>query len=294
RTLEAMQLDTKRTLDALVARHAGSEAQRDRILANRFYARIADTLAGTHEYMAMEKLYELATEGDHETIVVDTPPTRSALSFLDAPRRMTDFLGGRFLRFMLAPTSVGARGTLRLTALGAQAFGRALRAITGGELLADTAEFLSAFEGMYDGFKRRAAAVLDLLRRPGTRFVIVTSPEPGAMDEAGYFAERLAEAGMPLAAVVANRTHLGRPRLDPAVAGAVPRLEGGAPAARALAAAIRTRLAWQAVEDREAAALDAFHARHGGVLLTTVPDLGRDVHDLPGLRRLASALFEGG
>ncbi|MCA1726618.1 MAG: AAA family ATPase, partial [Actinobacteria bacterium] len=152
-TLDAMQLDTKRALDELVAEQSASEEQRDRILANRFYQRIADTLSGTSEYMAMEKLHALAAEGAYDAIVIDTPPTRSALSFLDAPRRLTDFLGGRFLRFVLAPSAVAGRGTLRVTSLGAQAFVKVIRRVAGGELLADTAEFLGAFEGMYGGFK---------------------------------------------------------------------------------------------------------------------------------------------
>ncbi len=290
--LEAMQLDTKRTLDELVAEQASNSEQRDRILANGFYQRIADTLSGTGEYMAMEKLYELAVGGDYDVIVIDTPPTRSALSFLDAPKRMTEFLGSRFLRLLLAPTAVAGRSAFKITNLGAQAFGRVLRKVTGAELLAETAEFLAAFEGMYGGFKQRAAHVNALLSEPSTRFVVVTSPEHQPLEEAAFFARRLAESGMPLGAVVANRWHGGHSRLPKAAAEAAGRLqeEGGAEA-RAAAAAVWTRLAWQDVEDREDEALDRFHARHDDAQLVRVPELDGDVHDLDGLRRLGDALF---
>src|SRR5207253_6895561 len=159
---EAMQLDTQRTFDELIERHAGSDERRDRILANRFYRRIADTLAGTHEYMAMEKLYELAMEEDHEAIVIDTPPTRSALSFLDAPNRLTDFLGGRLLRWMLWPTARAGRLTFSAARIGAGAFLRTAGRLVGVEVLADTIDFLASLEGMYAGFEARAAAVRGL------------------------------------------------------------------------------------------------------------------------------------
>lgn len=289
--LEAMQLDTKRALDELVAEQASGPEQRDRILANRFYQRMADTLSGTSEYMAMEKLHELAREEAYDAIVVDTPPTRSALSFLDAPRRLTDFLGGRFLRFVLAPSAAAGKGTLRVTSVGAQAFGRVVRRITGATLLADTAEFLGAFEGMYGGFKRRAGEVLDLLREPATRFVVVTSPEAEPLEEAAFFAERLEAAEMPLGAIVANRCHGGPEALPPGVQEAADRLDREGTEARAVAAALRARLAWQVVEAREDAALDAFDTRHPGVPLVRVPELEGDIHDVDGLRRLGQVLF---
>ncbi|MEX2458621.1 MAG: ArsA-related P-loop ATPase [Actinomycetota bacterium] len=289
--LEALQLDTKRTLDELVAEQARDDEQRDRILANRFYQRMADTLSGTNEYMAMEKLHALSAEDRHDTIVIDTPPTRSALSFLDAPRRLTDFLGGRFLRVLLAPSAVAGRGALRVTNLGAQAFGKVIRRVTGAELLADTAEFLSAFDGMYGGFKRRAARVTDLLREPSTRFVVVTSPEAQPLDEAAFFAERLRESSMPLGAVVANRCHGGRPRLPAGAERAAEALAGGDLERRVASAVLRTRLAWQLVDAREDDALAAFEAAHPGRPLVRVPELDGDVHDLEGLRRLGDRLF---
>jgi anion-transporting ArsA/GET3 family ATPase len=291
-TLEGMQLDTKRTLDGLVGRHASNDEQRDRILSNPIYQRIADTLAGTHEYMAMEKLYELATESDHEAIVIDTPPTRSALSFLDAPHRMTDFIGGRFLRWILGPSAAAGRGTLRATSMGAKAFAQAMRRITGAEVLADLTEFLASFQGMYQGFKERAAHVLELMRQQTTRFVVVTAPEPGALEEAGFFAERLRESELPLAAVVANRAHIGRPRLPDEAADVAKHLEDGSADDRALAAAIRVRLAWQEVEAREEGALARFRQDHDDIAVLPVPEIEGEVNDLKGLRKLGTALFE--
>jgi anion-transporting ArsA/GET3 family ATPase len=287
-----MQLDTKRTFDDLVTRSAGSDERRERILQNRFYQRMADTLAGTHEYMAMEKLYELVEEGDHEAIVIDTPPTRSALSFLDAPKRLTEFLGGRFLHWVLAPSAAAGRGTLKLTSFGAQAFARIVRRIAGAEVLADTAEFLSSFEGMYEGFKQRAGAVLELLRHDSTRFVIVTAPQATPLEEAAFFAERLREAEMPLGAIVANRCHAGSARLPARARRALERLPSTADG-KALAALLQTRLAWQAIEDREAAALDGFRKSHLGIPLVTVPELTGEVHDLAGLRAMGASLFGG-
>jgi anion-transporting ArsA/GET3 family ATPase len=289
--LDAMQLDTKRALDELVVEQAATDEQRDRILGNRFYQRIADTLSGTSEYMAMEKLHALAGEGAYDAIVIDTPPTRSALSFLDAPTRLTDFLGGRFLRFVLTPTAVAGKGTLRVTSLGAQAFAKVIRRVTGGELLADTAEFLGAFEGMYGGFKKRAKAVLRELRDPSTRFVVVASPEAEPLEEAAFFAARLTETGMPLGAIVANRCHAGPARLPDRADGVIQRLEAGTAEDRAVAAAVRTRLAWQVVEAREESALGAFDEAHPGVPLIRVPELEGDIHDVPGLRRLGETLF---
>src|SRR5439155_25766284 len=176
RSMDALQLDTKRTFDELVERFAGAPDRRDRILSNPFYRRLADTLGGTHEYMAMEKLHQLAEDEQHEVIVIDTPPTRSALSFLDAPRRLTDFLGGRFLRLMLWPTATAGRFTVSAARFGARTVLRTVGRLVGAETLADTIEFLSAFDGMYAGFKARANRVLELMSSPQCAFVVVTAP----------------------------------------------------------------------------------------------------------------------
>src|SRR5438132_823548 len=247
--LEAQLLDTKRTFDDLVAQHAGTEERKQRILENRFYQRIADTLSGTHEYMAMERLYELATTEDWDGIVIDTPPTRSALSFLDAPKRMTDFLGGQMLKWLLWPYRRGGRMGLRGMSLGAQAFAKTLGRIAGSELLSDLGQFLAAFEGMYEGFKERAEGVIRLMRERQTGFVVVTAPEARSMEEAGHFVGRLAPAGMHLVGVVVNRW-----RTAPSLRVAEEQragLAGGAGQERALAACLEVGERLSALEARQ-------------------------------------------
>jgi anion-transporting ArsA/GET3 family ATPase len=290
---DAIMLDTKRTFDELVARHAGSPERRDRILENGFYRRMADSLAGTHEYMAMERLYELATdrEEEWETIVVDTPPTRSALSFLDAPRRMLDFLGGRVFRWLLWPYRRAGRAGLRGASLGARALGATVGRIAGAELLADTAEFLGAFEGMYEGFKRRAQHVLHLMGEEQTGFVVVTSPERASMAEAGHFVGRLTGADMNVVGVVVNRWP-SAPAVD-VDSGVAARLEAGPAEDRAAAACLAVADRLSALERRGAKAVAAFARDHPAVSLTTVPELPLDVHDRVGIDLIADHLAGG-
>lgn len=287
-TLEAQILDTKRTFDELVEQHAGSADRASRILDNRFYRRIADTLSGTHEYMAMERLYELATTEEWDGIVIDTPPTRSALSFLDAPKRMTDFLGGQMLKWLLWPYRRGGKLGMRGLNLGAQAFSKTIGRIAGTELLQDLGQFLAAFEGMYDGFKERAARVLELLREDQTGFVVVTAPESRSLEEAGHFVERLEPAGMHLVGVVVNRwRHAPSLRAPEDVR---ERLAAGTPNERAAAACLDTAERLAAIEEREAGATEPFAERHPEIPLTFVPQLPLDVHDVPGLEQVAQHL----
>jgi anion-transporting ArsA/GET3 family ATPase len=293
RSLVAIQLDTQRTFDDLVRHHAGSDERRDRILANPFYRRIADTLSGTHEYMAMEKLYELASETDLDAIVIDTPPTRSALSFLDAPRRLTDFLGGRLLRWLLWPTAGVGRLGIGVTRMAASAFARGLGGLIGVEVLGDAVEFLAAFESMFGGFKRRAAEVTALLGSPQARFVVVTAPTPTSLGEASFFVTRLMDGNMRLAAVVANRWRppLPAPVLEREQVAAVQWLDAGEPVDRAAEGILRWASGQAPLAEVEAGAVDEFAARHGDVSILAVPQLGGDVHDVQGLRRVAKELF---
>ena len=286
--LDALQLDTQRTFDELVERHAGSPERRDRILQNRFYRRMADTLSGTHEYMAMERMYDLATAEDWEAIVVDTPPTRSTLAFLDAPRRVTDFLGGRVFRWLMWPYRVGRSGARRVS-LGARALAATVGRVAGTELLTDTAEFLAAFEGMYDGFKRRAAAVRELLAGGQTAFVVVTAPERPSLDEAGHFVDRLGTARMNLAGVVVNRWRRA-PSLE-ASPEALEAVRGGDPQRRAVAGCLELAARLRALEARGRNAVEAFAAGHPGLELTVVPELPLDVHDRRGLEDVVRHLF---
>jgi anion-transporting ArsA/GET3 family ATPase len=292
-SLDALLLDTKRTFDTLVERHAGSAERRDRILANRFYQRISDTLSGTHEYMAMERLHELATEERHERLVIDTPPTRSALAFLDAPKRLGDFLGGRTIRWLLWPYRRAGSAGLRGASLGAQALARTLGKVAGAELLADTAEFLAAFDGMYDGFKRRAEATLRLLAQPSTAFVVVAAPDEPSLAEAGRFVDRLGSGGMHLAGVVVNRSRHAPPLPGGAAAlgPAVTRLDEGQAEDRAVAGLVALAERLETVEAGARLALDRFRAHHPGVGVTIVPEMADDVHDVDALVELGASLL---
>jgi anion-transporting ArsA/GET3 family ATPase len=291
--LFAMMLDVKRTWDDLVTRHAPDPRRRERIFRNRLYQQMSSALAGSQEYMAMEKLYELATDRDYDVIVLDTPPTAHALDFLEAPDRILDFLGNETARALLAPAAGVGRLGLRLAQLGGGYIAKTLARFTGQEVLGDLGDFLQGFQGMYDGFKERAAAVHDLLSRPEVGFVLVTSPSPVAIEETLAFHERLHAESMPIAGVVANRV---TPDLWP---GGGP-LPGAEELSAALAAAgggdgtLASRLAATLAEHQ---ALAAAEERALGRLFSEaeapraiVPRLETDVHDLAGLARLAERL----
>jgi anion-transporting ArsA/GET3 family ATPase len=280
--LWAVMLDTKSTFDAVVRRYAADAPQADAILANRMYRNIAGALSGTQEYMAMEKLYELWSGSGgqrYDLVVVDTPPTRNALDFIDAPRRLTRFLDNRVFRLILMPT----RAYLRAVSVATQAFLRTVTKVVGGEVVADALAFFDAFEGMEQGFRERAQAVLDLLKDPTTAFVLVASPRRDTVEEALYFAGRLAEGGIAVAALVVNRVHpafgLELPPLSPA------------PEGSALAVLERNLAELDAVAAREAGHLLELVDRVAPAPVTGVPFLPEDVHDLNGLELVASHLF---
>ena len=205
--LFALMLDTKSTFDQVVLEYAPTKEQAEKIIANRFYRNISGTLSGTQEYMAMEKLYELYKEGDYDLIVIDTPPTRNALDFLDAPKRMTDFFESRVLRWFLIPYMKAGGGIMRVANVAATTFLRIVKRIVGSEVLEDTAEFFGNLEGMYEGFKQRARDVAALLQSDATSFVVVTSPAQDSVSEATFFAARLNESRLPFGALVVNRVH---------------------------------------------------------------------------------------
>jgi len=288
-------LDMKRTFDEIVERHATSRARAQRILANRFYQQMSASLAGTQEYMAMEKLYDLHETGRYDCIVIDTPPTRNALDFLDAPKRLTDFLEGRFLKMFLSPGLAAGRFATRAVGLGTGMFMRAASRITGATVLEDLADFFQSFEGMYEGFKDRAQAVYRLLQQPASAFVVVSSPEPPALREAGYFLKRLARDGMPTAGVVVNRVtvppegHAGALDRD-AVAAATADLDAGDDVERAVAGMLRLALDARRVAERQQGAINAaFHGIPVRVMVE-VPLADGDVHDVDGLRWIAGHL----
>jgi anion-transporting ArsA/GET3 family ATPase len=293
--LDAMMLDMKRTFDGVIDRNAGDPARAARIKENRFYRQLSDSLAGTQEYMATEKLYELHEQDRWDCIVIDTPPTRNALDFLDAPRRLTDFLEGRFLRLFLAPGMAAGRIGARAAGFGAGVFMKAMSRITGQGVLADLAEFFQSFEGMYDGFKQRAQAVYRLLQSPGSAFVVVASPESPALREARYFLERLAEDRMPTAGLVVNRVTpealdaLGAYDSEE-VRAAAARLDDGTPEQRAAAALLHLAVDRAESTVREARAIAAALQGVDPHALVEVPQFPTDVHDLDGLDQLGAHL----
>ncbi|HYI45118.1 MAG TPA: ArsA family ATPase [Actinomycetota bacterium] len=289
--LYAMMLDTKSTFDKVVTRYAPTPEQAERIIANRFYRNISGTLSGTQEYMAMEKLYELHSEGGYDVIVIDTPPTRNALDFLDAPKRMTDFFESRVLRWFLIPYMKAGGGIMRVANVAATTFLKLVKRIVGADVLEDTAEFFANLEGMYDGFKQRARDVAALLKSNVTSFVVVTSPSEDSVSEATFFAARLNESGLPFGALVVNRVH---PKYGDGI-GVKPRqlakLEEQGEEARLLAKLIDNEEAFMRVvrlEEQNLAELARKVPRHKWV---RVPYLEQEAVDFEGLVAIGDQLF---
>ncbi len=291
-SMHAMMLDMKRTFDEIVESHADPD-RAAQILANPFYQSLSSSFAGTQEYMAMEKLGQLRRADEWDLIVVDTPPSRSALDFLDAPQRLGRFLDGRLLRLLVAPAKLGGKTGLRMLNAGFGMVTGVVTKIIGSQLLRDVQTFVSAMDTMFGGFRERAEYTYRLLRAPGTTFLVIAAPEHDALREASYFVERLERDGMPLAGLILNRVHR-----SPAA-----RLS----AARSLAAAETL----QGLEDGESTTLGItalklhaermrraeserrlarrFTAAHPLVPVARVPAQPDDVHDLNGLRVIGAA-----
>ncbi len=293
-SLDAMMLDMKRTFDEVVQAHASPE-KAEQIFANPFYQALSSSFAGTQEYMAMEKLGQLhaqtVADGDDKAwdlIVVDTPPSRSALDFLDAPERLSSLLDGRFIKLILMP----AKGPARLLTAGFSVVTGAISKVLGAQMLADVQTFIAAFDTLFGGFRQRAEATYSLLQNPGTAFLVVAAPEPAAMREASYFVERLAGDEMPLAGLVVNRVH-DDVRTDVglddtrATAARLRKTRGVSAQVAELLDVHAERLASAAREQRER---DAFARLHPGVPQVPVTALSSDVHDLDGLRRIGDLL----
>ncbi|MEU7133070.1 ArsA-related P-loop ATPase [Streptomyces sp. NPDC046261] len=204
--LHAMMLDMKRTFDEIVEAHADQDRARA-ILENPFYQSLSAGFAGTQEYMAMEKLGQLRARDDWDLIVVDTPPSRSALDFLDAPGRLGSFLDGKFIKLLMAPAKLGGRAGMKFLGVGMSVMSGPLNKLMGAQLLRDVQTFVAAMDTMFGGFRTRADATYRLLQAPGTAFLVVAAPERDALREAAYFVERLAAERMPLAGLVLNRVH---------------------------------------------------------------------------------------
>jgi anion-transporting ArsA/GET3 family ATPase len=285
--LWAMMLDPKRTFDQLVGRLAPDAAARDDILGNRIYRELSGAVAGSQEFTAIAKLYDLHRSEHFDVVVLDTPPSRNALDFLDAPDRITQFLEGRALRAFMRPTGVAASVVGR----GSGAVFGLLRRLTGVDLLQDLSAFFRSLGGIVDGFSERATAVKALLADPATTFLIVSSPAREAVEEAIFFRARLEEAGMPFGGVVVNRV-VETPLADAdeqQVAASLGALLG--PALGAVVAEVAADRARLAVRDREAIARLAEEV--GDPDPCVVPDLGPDVRDAAGLVALQRYLFDG-
>jgi anion-transporting ArsA/GET3 family ATPase len=306
--LFALMLDMKRTFDDLVTRFADSEESRRRILDNRIYQHVSDALAGSAEYSAMEKVFELSEREDLDLVVVDTPPSQHALDFLDAPRRLVEFLDSRVVQLLLHPAFAAGRVGFRLLQKGTERVLKVIERVSGVAFLEDISEFLMAFEGMSAGFRDRAHQVQARLTGPDAAFVLAASPAAESTRHALGLLDRLDAAGVPLAGVVVNRVHLW-PGGDPTPRH-VPEPERAADAVAALAAALaaddssidadaaaRAALsaadgyaAWVRADAETTGELSARSARRGG-FVQRIPELSGDVHDLEGLDHVASWLF---
>jgi anion-transporting ArsA/GET3 family ATPase len=283
-SLTAMMLDAKRTFDQLVARFAPSLEAAERILGNRLYQYVSGTLAGSQEYMALEKLYEIATGDAYDLLVIDTPPTHHALDFLDAPRRMIDLLGSRAISFLQRPSLALFGVGSRIAQAALETILRALERFTGMKLLAEVADFIGGFEGMLEGFQNRADAVRRLLRDPGTAAMLVTSAEPLTVGETIEFYRELDRAGLVVGGMVMNRT------VPESLLVRGPRRLAEAPAG--LRAKLReARRELEALADRDRRMYAALRDAAGGsVPIATVPAFARDVASLESLREIAEVL----
>jgi anion-transporting ArsA/GET3 family ATPase len=283
-----MMLDAKRTFDEVIDRLAPDAATRDQILANRIYQQLSGAVAGTQEFTAMAKLFELHDEGDWDLLVLDTPPSRNALDFLDAPDRLTDFLEGRALQVFLRPAGFASKIVGKGTGLIFSILGR----VTGTDLLSDLSVFFQSLGGVLEGFRERAGLVKGLLSDPSTTFVLVSSPEREPVEEAIFFAEKLAAARMPLGGVVVNRVH------HDTLAGEEPadvEDELGTEIEPALARRAAANLRdFHVLAERDAAGIARLRKAVGRrVPLIAVPHFDDDVHDVRGLERMRDWLFAG-
>ena len=321
-SLHAMMLDMKRTFDEIVEGHSDPD-RAAQILANPFYQSLSSSFAGTQEYMAMEKLGQLRRADEWDLIVVDTPPSRSALDFLDAPQRLSRFLDGRLIRLLTAPTRASSRAYLKVVNAGFGMFTGVVTKVLGTQLLRDVQTFVAAFDTMFGGFRERAEDTYRLLQTPGTAFLVIATPEPDALREASYFVERLSQDRMPLAGLILNRVHPSpAARLSAARSlaaaealqaaagmdgngmdgngadgnGSRPEaLNGGAeddaegahhPLAVTALRLHAERMQLAAAERRLA---QRFTAAHPGVPTVRIPAQPEDVHDLAGLRTIGES-----
>ncbi|WP_458687046.1 ArsA family ATPase [Nocardia tengchongensis] len=299
--LFAMMLNMRRTFDEMVLEHTTAD-KAEQIFANPIYQTVASSFGGTQEYMAMEKLGQLAAKREWDLIVVDTPPSRNALDFLDAPKRLGNFLNGKMIRVIMAP----GRGVGKFVAGAMSLALRGVSTIVGGQLLKDASVFLQSLESMFGGFQDRADRTYAMLSRPGTHFLVVAAAEPDALREASFFVDRLSTDKMPMAGLVLNRTHpvlsslsaeqaqVAADRLvPPSENGAGPEAEADTPEALA-AAVLRIHAHRAATAKREQHLLHRFTGAHPSVPIVAVTALPFEVADLEALRAVGDQLVEAG
>ncbi len=311
-SLHAMMLDMKRTFDEIVEAHSDPD-RAAQILANPFYQSLSSSFAGTQEYMAMEKLGQLRRADEWDLIVVDTPPSRSALDFLDAPQRLSRFLDGRLIRLLTAPTRVSSRAYLKVVNAWVGMATGAVTKVLGTQLLRDVQTFVAALDTMFGGFRERAEDTYRLLQTPGTAFLVIATPEPDALREASYFVERLSQDRMPLAGLILNRVHpspaarLSAARslaaaeaLQAASNGSPPSMPNDAAADTAegprhplAVTALRLHAERMQLAAAERRLAQRFTAAHPGVPVARVPAQPEDVHDLAGLRQIGESFAAG-
>ena len=294
-TLHAMMLDMKRTFDEVVEAHA-DPTRAAQILANPFYQALSSSFAGTQEYMAMEKLGQLHAQQDApwDLIVVDTPPSRSALDFLDAPARLGSFLDGRFIRILTAPARGAGRGLGRLAAAGFGIFTGVLGKILGAQVLTDVGTFVAAIDTTFGGFRERADKTFALLQQDDTAFLVVAAPEPDALREAAYFVERLRSEKMPLGGLIVNRVQpVDRGLMSADAAAAASENLLAAEDASLTARLLQLHASRLRIRERQHHLTERFTSAHPGVPLAQVPALPEDVHDLAGLREVGDLLALG-
>ena len=284
--LWAMMLDSKATFDDVVAKHAPDEDARDAVLSNRIYIELSSALAGSQEYMAMEKLFEIWAEDRYDLLVLDTPPSRNALDFLEAPNRLLQFIEGRSLQVFLAPSGFAARVAGR----GTSVMFSILKRITGVDLLEDLSDFFGAFSGMVGGFRERARKVNELLADSQSSFLVICGPQSEAVEEAAFFRGKLTEHGLPFGGAIVNKVHrAGEP------AGGATRAE----LAELLGADLAERVAsnyedYRLLAERDRRNIERLASALGTDDIIEVPYLDQDVHDLAGLAEVNDHLFEQG
>jgi anion-transporting ArsA/GET3 family ATPase len=284
--LHAMMLDMRRTFDEMVVQYSGA-GKADAILENQFYQTVATSLAGTQEYMAMEKLGQLLGEDKWDLVVVDTPPSRNALDFLDAPKRLGSFMDSRLWRMLLAP----GRGIGRIVTGAVGLAMKALSTVLGSQMLSDAAGFVQSLDATFGGFREKADRTYELLKRRGTQFVVVSAAEPDALREATFFVDRLSQEKMPLAGLILNRTHPMLCDLKADKANEAADQLGGEDGPEGLTAAILRIHADRAMTaKREVRLLSRFTGANPAVAIVGVPSLPFDVSDMDALRAIADQI----